>query len=89
MTLFGGEHVELLIAPFGLNEDGIYYHFALNPAGSVYHAKRHDTEWNLDNVCKTEKPLGKSNPPETLLNQSKNSFTLNFIYCMNQSKTNW
>ena len=54
MTLFGGEHVELLIAPFGLNEDGIYYHFALNPAGSVYHAKRHDTEWNLDNVCKTE-----------------------------------
>jgi len=42
-----------------------------------------------ENVCKTEKPLGKSNPPETLLNQSKNSFTLNFIYCMNQSKTNW
>ena len=54
MTLFGGEHVELLIAPFGLNNDGKYYHFALNPAGSVYHATRHDTEWNLDNVCKTE-----------------------------------
>ena len=26
MTLFGGEHVELLIAPFGLNNDGKYYH---------------------------------------------------------------
>jgi len=47
MTLFGGEHVELLIAPRGLNDDACYYHFALNPAGSVYHAKRRDTEWGL------------------------------------------
>ena len=47
MTLFGGEHVELLIAPRGLNDDACYYHFAINPAGSVYHAKRRDTEWGL------------------------------------------
>lgn len=46
MTLFGGEHIELLIAPYGLNEDGIYYHFSINPAGSIYHAKRRDTDWN-------------------------------------------
>ena len=39
-----------------------------------------------ENVCKIEKPLGKSNPPETLLNQSKNSFTLNFIHLLYESK---
>ena len=44
MNLFGGEHVELLLAPNGLN-DGIYYHIAINPAGSIYHAKLRDLAW--------------------------------------------
>ena len=44
MNLFGGEHVELLLAPNGLN-DGIYYHIAINPAGSMYHAKKRDISW--------------------------------------------
>ena len=44
MTLFGGDHVELQLAPDWLNSKK-YYHFAVNPAGSVYHAIGHDTSW--------------------------------------------
>jgi len=43
MSLFFGEHAELQLAPSG--GDGIYYHFAVNPAGSVYHAERKDPDW--------------------------------------------
>ena len=47
MTLFNGEHVELLVAPYGVNEGGVYYHIALNPAGSIYHAEKRDTSFTL------------------------------------------
>ena len=54
MTLFGGEHVELLIAPRGENDGGRYYHLALNPAGSLYDAKYRDTDWGMIGNTKTE-----------------------------------
>ena len=54
MTLFGGEHVELLIAPRGVNDGGRYYHLALNPAGSLYDAKGRDTNWGMSGNTKTE-----------------------------------
>ena len=54
MTLFGGEHVELLIAPRGENDGGRYYHLALNPAGALYDAKGRDTTWSPVFVTKTE-----------------------------------
>ena len=43
LSLFSGEHAELQLAPPG--EDGVYYHFAVNPAGSMYHAKKKDASW--------------------------------------------
>ncbi|MBO4490854.1 MAG: hypothetical protein J5944_05780 [Lentisphaeria bacterium] len=43
MSLFSGEHAELQLAPPG--EDELYYHFAVNPAGSVYHAEKKDADW--------------------------------------------
>ena len=43
LSLFSGEHAELQLAPPG--EDGVYYHFAVNPAGSMYHAKKKDAAW--------------------------------------------
>ena len=52
MTLFGGEHIEFQLSPNGA-KDRIYYHFAINPAGAVYHAKNKDTKWNPGNfTCK-------------------------------------
>lgn len=52
MTLFGGEHIEIQLAPDHFT-DRRYFHFAVNPAGSVYHAVRHDTSWNPANFsCK-------------------------------------
>lgn len=44
MTLFGSDHIELQLAPDWKNSKK-YYHFAVNPAGSVYHAEGHDTSW--------------------------------------------
>ena len=44
MTLFGGDHVEFLVSPNRI-KDGIYYHFAVNPSGSIYHAKKRDVSW--------------------------------------------
>lgn len=44
MTLFGSEHIELQLAP-NWQKDGSYYHFAVNPAKSYYHAIKHDTSW--------------------------------------------
>ena len=43
LSLFSGEHAELQLAPPG--KDGLYYHFAVNPAGSLYHAKMKDAGW--------------------------------------------
>ena len=48
MALFGGEHIEFQLSPRG-EKDRIYYHFAINPAGSLYHAKCQDTAWNPEN----------------------------------------
>lgn len=54
MTLFGGEHVELFLAPQGMKNGAKHYHIALNPSGSIYHAIKHDTTWNPEVICKTE-----------------------------------
>ncbi len=45
MTLFGGEHIEFQLAPDG-GKGRRYYHFAINPAGSLYHAEGQDIAWN-------------------------------------------
>lgn len=54
MKLFDGEHIELLLSPNG-KADGIYYHLAINPAGSIYHAKIRDTSWTPVYDLKIEK----------------------------------
>ena len=54
MKLFDGEHIELLLSPNG-KADGIYYHLAINPAGSIYHAKIRDTSWTPAYDLKIEK----------------------------------
>ena len=54
MNLFNGEHIELLLSPNG-KADGIYYHLAINPSGSMYHAKIRDTSWTPAYDLKIEK----------------------------------
>ena len=54
MNLFNGEHIELLLSPNG-KADGIYYHLAINPAGSMYHAKIRDASWTPAYDLKIEK----------------------------------
>ena len=44
MTLFGGDHIELQIAP-DWKKDKTYMHFAVNPAKSFYHAVGQDKSW--------------------------------------------
>ena len=44
LSIFGGEVFEFQIAPNGQN--GIYYHFAINPSGHMYTARCRDFKWN-------------------------------------------
>ena len=43
--VWAGDSVEFMILP-GLDPAGVYYHFAVNPAGSLYDARANDKSWD-------------------------------------------
>ncbi len=56
LSIFDGDIAEVILAPEP--ESGVYYHFAVNPNGALYTARKRDMSWNPSVGRKTETGAG-------------------------------
>ena len=60
-NVWAGDSVEFMLLP-GYDSKQPYYHFAVNPAGSLYDAKVQDNSWNSSGPGEAPAPTAESQP---------------------------